>query len=124
MKSITRIFVSSIFVLLLLTQNSFAIGIGGFVDVSSGSGSSKWDNGGNSWNMDTSAFAFGFVLDTAPTDEKVFNYRLNIGYAEQDMKDENNIKLKSKGAFVENIFGFALVRNSDTMAWLEKAQQQ
>lgn len=116
MQRFTSLFVASLVVLLLFAQNSFAIGLGGFVDVSGGSGEAEWESDYDSWNIDSNTAAFGFVLDTAPTNEKTFNYRLNVGFAKQDLKDDDNYKLKSSGVYVENIFGFAFIKN-ETFRW-------
>jgi len=117
MRRFTWLFVASFFTILLLSQNSFAIGIGGFIDGSRGSGEAKWDSDYNSWDNDSNAFAFGFVLDTAPTNEKFFNYRLNVGLAKQEMKDQDDNKMKSYGIYAENIFGFAFIKNENFRWW-------
>lgn len=117
MQRFTCLFVATFVILLLLTQNSFAVGLGGFIDASTGSGEAEWDSNYNAWDTDTNAFAFGFVLDTAPTNERTFNYRLNVGFAKQDIEDENNYKLKSNGIYIENIFGFAFIKNENFRWW-------
>lgn len=75
----------------------------------------------NSFTIDNDAKtgAFGFVLDTAPTSERVFNYRLNVGLARQefDLDFDPKTKMKSDGIYVENIFGFALARNESFRWW-------
>lgn len=116
MQKVTCLFVASFVVLLLLAQNSFATSFGGYADVSGGSGEAERDSDYNAWDIDSNAVAFGFVLDTAPTNEKTFNYRLNVGFAKQDLEDEFGIKLKSKGVYAENIFGFAFIKN-ETFRW-------
>ena len=116
MQKVTCLFVASFFVLFLWAQNSFATSFGGYVDVSGGSSEAKRDSDYSAWNVDSNAIAFGFVLDTAPTNEKTFNYRLNVGFAKQDFEDDYGIKLKSKGISAENIFGFAFIKN-ETFRW-------
>lgn len=117
MQRFTCLFVASFVILLLLTQNSFAVGLGGFIDASGGSGKAEGESDYESWDIDSNAFAFGFVLDTAPTNEKTFNYRLNVGFAKQDIKNENNDKLRSNGIYIENIFGFAFIKNENFRWW-------
>lgn len=117
MQRFSCLFVATFVILLLLSQNSFAVGLGGFVDASTGSGEAEWESDYNAWDIDSNAFAFGFVLDTAPTNERTFNYRLNVGFAKQEMKDDNNEKMKSNGIYVENIFGFAFIKNENLRWW-------
>lgn len=117
MQRFTWLFVASFITILLLSQNSFAIGLGGFIDASSGSGDAKWENDYYSWDNDSNALAFGFVLDTATTNEKIFNYRLNVGLAKQEMTDKDDNKKKSHGIYAENIFGFAFIKNEKFRWW-------
>lgn len=104
-------------VLLLLSSTAFAIGIGPFLDISGGSGESEWESDYDSWDVDTSTGAIGFVLDTAPTNERTFNYRLNVGIANQVMKDDFGDELDSTGIYIENIFGFAFLKNENFRWW-------
>lgn len=117
MQRFTGLFVAAIVILLLLSQNASAVGLGGFIDVAKGSGEAERDSDFDSWDIDSKASAFGFVLDTAPTDEKVFNYRLNVGLAKKEFEDDDGIKLKSKGIYVENIFGIAFIKNENFRWW-------
>lgn len=117
MQKFCCLFLAVIVILLLSTNNSFAVGLGGFIDASTGSGEAEWESNYNSWDINTNAFAFGFVLDTAPTNERTFNYRLNVGFAKQEIKDEVDGKIKSNGIYVENIFGFAFFKNENIRWW-------
>ena len=115
MKSCSKLFIASFITLLLWSPNSFAAGLGIFIDASGGgSGEFEWESDFNSRNVDSKAAAFGFVLDTAPTNERVFNYRLNVGFARHEFDDID--KIKSKGIYAENIFGFALIKD-ETLRW-------
>ena len=116
MKSCSKLFIASFITLLLWSTNSFASGLGVFIDASEGrSGEIEWENDFNSRDVDSKAAAFGFVLDTAPTNEKAFNYRLNVGFARHEFEDVD--KIKSKGIYAENIFGFALIKNEALRWW-------
>lgn len=106
------------FISSLWCSNALAVGFGVFVDLSSGSGDAEWDTDTVSWDVDTSAAAIGFVLDTAPTNERTFNYRLNAGLAGQDLEDDDGTTVESVGIYAENIFGFALVKNERVRWWL------
>lgn len=117
MQRFTKLLVASLVVLLLWSPNSFAVGLGVFVDGSEGSGEAEWDSEFDSWDIDSTTGAVGFVLDTSPTDESVFNYRLNVGFARQEFEDENNVELESNGIYAENIFGFAFLKKENFRWW-------
>ncbi len=104
----------------LLTTNVFAVAVGPYLDLSKGSGEFEWNWGGSSFDFDAWSGAVGFVLDTAPTNESVFNYRLNVGVARQDLdfKDSVGTTFELTGVAVENVFGFALVREPGLRWWV------
>lgn len=102
---------------LLFSSTAFAVGFGVFADFSSGSGEAEWD-GGSEWDIDSDMVAGGFVLDTAPSNESTFNYRLNIGLADQTLEDDYGEDLDATGFYVENIFGFALIKKENFRWWL------
>lgn len=108
--------ISSILVL-LLSSSAFAVGMGPFLDLSGGAGEAEWDSDYYSWDVDTRTAAVGFVLDTAPTNESTFNYRLNVGFANQVMEDDFGDELDSGGVYFENTFGFAIVKNENFRWW-------
>ena len=103
---------------LLSNSTAFAIGLGAFLDYSSGSGEAEWDSDYNEWDIDAKTFAGGFVLDTAPTNESFFNYRLNLGIANQVLEDDFGVELDSTGIYAENIFGFAIIQKNDFRWWI------
>lgn len=53
MPRFTWLLVASFITILLSSQNSFAIGLGGFIDVSSGSGDARWESDYYSWDNDS-----------------------------------------------------------------------
>ncbi|MCI5222289.1 MAG: hypothetical protein D3924_06345 [Candidatus Electrothrix sp. AR4] len=69
------------------------------------------------FDIDTNSVAIGFVLDTAPTDQLFFNYRLNIGFEGQEIEDDFNRTLDVNGVIFENVFGFAFVQRQDFRWW-------
>lgn len=116
MQRFTNVVAVALFILLLWSPNSFAVGVGFSFDGSSGSGendSGWWD----SVDLDSRSAGFGFVLDTSPTNESVFNYRLNIGYGYHELEHDDGFDYESNGIYIENIFGFALVRNENFRWW-------
>ncbi|ALC14911.1 hypothetical protein DSOUD_0110 [Desulfuromonas soudanensis] len=110
--------VALVFISSLWSSSALAVGIGGYVDVSGGSGEAEWDSDFQSWDIDASAAAFGFVLDTAPMNERTFNYRLNAGLAAQNFEDDLGVEMEAGGIYAENIFGFALIRDENVRWWL------
>jgi hypothetical protein len=118
MKKLLSLVTITTLMLALSGTNSFAVGFGVFVDASNGSGEAEWESDYDSWDIDSKTVAGGFVLDTSPTNESKFNYRLNVGYASQKIDDENNETLDSNGLYVENIFGFSLVKKENFRLWL------
>ena len=82
---------------------------------------------------DAKFFGFGFILDTAVAKDKVFNYRLQIGYenAEYDIdsvynEDLNinisanvsNFELDIDRFVIDNTFGFGIVRIPNFRLWI------
>lgn len=116
MQNLARLFVTSFIILLLWSPNSNAA-VGVFIDGSQGSGEAEWDSIWDSLDMHTKSGAFGLVLDTAPTNERVFNYRMNIGFARQDLEDIDIATIETKGMYMENIFGFAFVQEENFRWW-------
>jgi hypothetical protein len=105
----------------MLTTNVFAVAVGPYVDLSKGSGEFEWDGASNTFDIDASSAAVGFVLDTAPTNEGVFNYRLNVGVARQDLDFDVfsvGTTYELTGLAIENVFGFALVREPGLRWWV------
>ena len=117
MKRFAKLFILSCTMLLLWSPNCFAIGFGAFIDASGGSGDMEWETDYYSWDVDSRAGAVGFVLDTSPTKERIFNYRLNVGFARQELKDDYDVTMKSNGVYAENIFGFAFIREENFRWW-------
>ena len=117
MQRFTGFIVASFFLLLLWSPNCSAVGFGVFLDASGGGSGEMEVNDEFTLDNDAQTGAIGFVLDTAPTNERVFNYRLNVGLAKQEFDVEFNPKTKSKGIYVENIFGFALAKNESFRWW-------
>lgn len=104
------------FVSVLWCTNASAVGVGFYLEGGGGSGEGEWESDTVAWDIDTTTAAVGFVLDTAPTNEKNFNYRLNVGLGSQKWEDTDGVEVDAGGVYVENIFGFAL-KKSETFRW-------
>lgn len=115
MKRFGNVLAVALFILLLWSPDSFAVGVGFSFDGSLGSGEN--DSGWESIDLDSKSAGFGFVLDTSPMNESVFNYRLNIGYGHHELEQDDGFDYDSNGIYIENIFGFAMVRNENFRWW-------
>ena len=93
---------------LFLTSNSFAIGLGFYFDLGTGSGEAEYDiSGSDEFDIDTDFFGLGFQLETNPlTKNKVFSYRLQVGYERRDIEDDENTTLELDGFVINNTFAF------------------
>jgi hypothetical protein len=100
-----------------------AIGFGAYLSGQRGSGD---------WEIEEQAFPFtlikadgdlrhfgiGFVLDTAPAQDRLFSYRLNVGLEEFNADlDDLGDALKLGGVSVNNTFGFQIFRSADVRLW-------
>ena len=105
---------SSIFVcavlltVLLFASNSFAAGYGLYIDYGSGSGEAEFDaSGSDEFDIDTDFYGIGFQLETSPlTKNKVFSYRLQVGYEARDIEDDENTTIELDGLVINNTFAF------------------
>lgn len=93
------------------------VAMGPYLDISSGSGNLEWDSDHSEFDVDASGGGVGFALDSTRGDQANFNYRLNVGFEGQNLKDETDLKMKMGGIVVENIFGFAIMRQPDMRWW-------
>lgn len=117
MRRIANVVAAALFMLFLWSPNSHAVGLGLCLDGSTGSGENEWDNGWYSTDLDSKSAGFGFVLDTSPTNERVFNYRLQVGYAKHELDQDDGAEFDTDGIYVENTFGFAMVKNENFRWW-------
>ncbi len=108
-----------LFVLFLLTVtgfllapvHSYAVGLGPYIEHTSGSGEFD-DEYGASIDIDTKGF--GFVFDSNVTKRDLFNYRLHIGYSDLDIPygfDGYRIS-------IDNTFGFGIIKNENFRWWI------
>ena len=97
-----------ILTVLFLASNSFAIGFGFYFDLGTGSGEAEYDiSGSDEFDVDTDFFGLGFQLETNPlTKNKVFSYRLQVGYERRDIEDDENVTLELNGLVINNTFAF------------------
>lgn len=117
MRRVANVAAAVLFVLVLWSPNTFAAGFGLCLEGSRGSGEHEWDEGWDSTDLDSRSAALGFVLDTSPTNQSVFNYRLQVAFAKHELDQDNGIEFESDGIQIENTFGFAMVKNENFRWW-------
>jgi hypothetical protein len=67
---------------------------------------------------DTGRISAGFTLDTAVARNKLFNYRMNLGYEHVNEKYQDVTFSRFNGGSFENIFGFGVYRSKLMRVWL------
>lgn len=97
-----------------------AVGLGVYGGLSSGN--SDWtaeDDYGRTWDCerDSGHTEAGLVLDTTVAKDRLFNYRLNLGYQKLGF-EKGNSKLEMEGFVMRHVFGFGVLRNKDVRLWL------
>lgn len=93
------------------------VAMGPYLDLGSGSGSFEWDSDSFSFDVDSSCGAVGFALDSTASEISPYNYRLNIGLERQKQKDDYGETMDMGGLVIENVFGFALMRDRGLHWW-------
>jgi hypothetical protein len=122
-----------LFLFLLTTtavSQPLAAGVGIYIPAHSGSGEWDFEDSGCDWSgcydfdyevdVDTFNIGFGFVMDTAPADDRVFNYRLGIGIEKFEADLPWSTELDMTGLAINNTFGFKLFRSREGLVrvWL------
>ena len=106
---------------LLAPAPLFAAGTGhGFYfEIGGGSGEFEWDDRDDSKDVDAALASTGYALDTAPLGPGVFNYRLNVGLALQNLDFDADFDAEADvgGIQVDNTFGFRIVSNDRVRWW-------
>jgi hypothetical protein len=110
MRKILRIVYISVLTVLLFASNSFAIGLGMYIDLGGGSGEAEFDvPGADEFDIDTAFFGIGFQLETNPLSaKKVFSYRFQAGLEarELELDDNDDITMELGGLVINNTFAF------------------
>jgi hypothetical protein len=119
MRKIARFLLVAALFALLFTGNSFAkVGLGFYLEAESGSGELEYDDASWDFDVDAKLFGGGFVLDTGIADQRVFNYRLNLGLTALDIEDDFGTTAELRGVTIDNTFGWSIVRNPKFRLWL------
>ncbi len=115
------------FALLLPSVTAFAAGYGAYFEYARGRELEYEWNDVKLPKIDEDSIGFGFAFDTAVAKDKLFNYRLNVGYQwiRHDYPSEFGIlqdhEIEMNGLTIDNTFGFGIVRNRVMRLWLGPA---
>lgn len=115
--TVTLALLGAIFLGIYAGRAEAAVAMGPYLDLSSGSGTFEWDSDNYEFDVDSSSASVGFALDSTRSEYANFNYRLNIGIEGQALDDEYDSTIEMGGIVIDNIFGFALVRERDFRWW-------
>ncbi len=118
----SRLFV--IVVMLTFAQgNAMALGLGFYGSLQAGEGDWEFENNfgpdDNFDGGDLTRLGFGFVLDTAVLKDRLFNYRLDIGFERFDADlGDTPVTAELVGIAADNSFGFGVLRTEKVRLWL------
>ena len=93
-----------------------AIGFGGYVEYGHAEGESDFFP-----DSSTERVGVGFTLDTALATDRLFNYRLTIGYQHGWRDFDGFGDIDSDGFTMNHAFGFGVFRNRNLRFWLGPA---
>ncbi len=93
-----------------------AIGFGGYAEYGHAEGESDLfpDSSTDRWGL-------GFALDTNLATDRVFNYRLTVGYQNGKRDFDGGGSIDTDGFTMNHAFGFGVVRSPDFRFWLGPA---
>jgi len=97
--------------------NVHAAGFGFYGSAGSGSGDFTYE-GSPSFDVDTTHTGMGFVFDSNVSQDKLFNYQLNVGYDKFNIEDNSGDDLELSGLLISNAFGFGIVRTEGFRLWI------
>lgn len=112
---------SSFISALVNIPETMAVGLGLYATSGSGSGEYEFEDDTNpdyDLDTDTEREGFGFVIDSAVANDRVFNYRMNIGRYYWEEEFENGTEFDVTGFMWTHDFGFGVVRNRFMRLWL------
>ncbi len=105
-----RIIYASVVLLILLgfgPADAMALGLGFYGQAAGGKGEFEYEDYGTEFDVDTSHGGIGIVLDTNVSQNRLFNYRLNIGFENFDLEAEDGGETLELDSFViDQDFGF------------------
>jgi hypothetical protein len=114
-----QLVVATLFILMSVS-NSWAIGLGFYLEGGSGDGDYTIDTDFGDFDDDytSSHTGIGFTLDTAPASARLFNYRLQVGYETWGIDADDGEDADLTGYTISNDFGFSfLPHNPKVRFW-------
>ncbi len=104
--------------LMLVTASVQAVGLGFYI--SGGATTADWeDDYADEFEVDHDLLECGIIFHTAVAEDRLFNYRLTLGYRQITMsQDGYDNEFKAEGFTMGHTFGFALVRARAVRLWL------
>jgi len=99
-----------------LAGQSMAIGFGVYAEGALGSGEFEYEPFGP-FDVDAESKGFGLVYDSNLSYQRLFNYRLNIGYEHLELPADSGDALELDGWVITNTFGFALASRPESRWW-------
>lgn len=117
-----------VFLLLCSASGALATGVGFYGTV--GKGTLKFEDdwwassGHDNSREDTQIIGTGMVLDTAVAQNRIFNYRLNIGYEKLNIDfDEENVSDRLESVVIDQDFGLAVYKSDSARIWFGPEQR-
>jgi hypothetical protein len=101
--------------------DTMAVGLGLYGTSGTGDGEYEFDDDASvayDLDVDIQRGGFGFVLDTAVANDRMFNYQLNIGIYNWSEEFENDAEFDLSGLMMSHDFGFGVLRNRHVRLWL------
>jgi hypothetical protein len=107
---------------LLLAPSARAVGLGAYFEYGYANGHLDFDDETFGYDIgdldyDTNRVGAGFVLDTNVARDRLFNYRLNVGYQRSSRHFDGLEDEDSNGLSLNNTFGFGFYRTPQLRLW-------
>jgi hypothetical protein len=105
--------------ILVLTsiQSAWAIGFGAYFEYGNVFDATLEDDGFD-FDYDEDHFGAGLSVDTNVASDKLFNYRLDLGYQRVEQDFHSGPGLDGDGLVLDNAFGFGVLRNENVRLWI------
>lgn len=124
MKRILTINCLAVFLLCsFFPADAMALGLG--FNLTGGGGSTEWEVEQDfppysKWeeDVDLTRGGIGLILDTTVAKNKLFNYRLNIGYEAVEYDIDGGGIFETEGWFMAHDFGFGIIRKKNLRLWV------
>ncbi len=121
MKKASVIICALVFIVLLFTGNSSAIGLGMYINFGGGTGEAELDvEGSEEFDIDTNFFGVGFQFETNPLSvkKKVFSYRFQAGIEGRNIEKDDDMTMELGGLVINNTFAFGGNPSKKIRLWI------